>query len=354
MESAVNTNVMRIGRKIFALVEAGGAPVELDGTLATVAHNPFEGSLQGAYSAHPHRDPDSGELHAICYRATDLNNVFHVVIGTDGLVRREEPIAVAHGPSIHDCAITARFVLVLDLPVTFSMGAALAGYEFPYRWNPQHQSRIGLLAREGSGADIVWCDVDPCYAYHPANAYDLADGRVVLDLFVHNRNSYRDFRGPDGETIRFERWTIDPATASVGRAILDDTAGEFPRIDERLVGKPYRYAYSLQVPTGLGDVTGETVIHKHDLVAGRRESHDFGNARYPGEFVFIPAHAYAAEDEGWLMGLVVDMEDQTTSLVILDASAFSGPPVARVKLPHRIPPGFHGNWIGCGSQGVFS
>jgi carotenoid cleavage dioxygenase len=348
MESAVNTNVVDIGGRIFALVEAGGAPVQLDSELGTVAHDLLGGSLKGAFSAHPHRDPDSGEMHAVCYRAEDLNQVFHVVVGADGRVRREEAVAVEHGPSIHDCAITARFVLVLDLPVTFSMGAALGGYEFPYRWNPQHQARVGLLAREGSGADIVWCDVEPCYAYHPANAYDLDDGRVVVDLFVHDRNSYRDFRGPDGEVVRFERWTIDPATRSVARAVIDDAPGEFPRIDERLVGKPYRYAYSLMVPTGLGDVTGESVIHKHDLVAGRRESHDFGAGRYPGEFVFIPRRWDAGEDEGWLMGLVVDMASQTTSLVILDARDFAGPAVARIVLPHRIPPGFHGNWIASG------
>jgi carotenoid cleavage dioxygenase len=345
MESAVNTNVVSIGGKIFALVEAGGAPVELDGMLGTLAHNPFGGSLQGAFSAHPHRDPDSGELHAVCYLATDLNHVHHVVVGADGRVCREEAVAVDHGPSIHDCAITARFVLVLDLPVTFSMGAALAGYEFPYRWNDQHKSRVGLLGRAGSGAAIVWCDVDPCYAYHPANAYDLDDGRLVVDLFVHNCNSYRDFRGPDGEKIQFERWTIDPATRSVIRAVIDDTPGEFPRIDERRAGRPYRYAYSLKVPAGTSDLVGETVIFKHDLQTGTREAHDFGAQQFPGEFVFIPRDRRSGEDEGWLMGLVVDMAGETTSLVILDAQHFTAPPVARILIPHRVPPGFHGNWI---------
>jgi hypothetical protein len=72
-------------------------------------------------------DPASGELHGICYEATDTDTIRHVVVGTDGRVRREEPIAVKHGPSVHDCMITAQYVLVLDLPVTFSLlGALLA------------------------------------------------------------------------------------------------------------------------------------------------------------------------------------------------------------------------------------
>jgi carotenoid cleavage dioxygenase-like enzyme len=344
-ESAVNTNVIGHSGRTYALVEAGGTPAELSETLDTIAHNPFDATLKGAFSAHPHRDPQSGELHAICYNAPDFNRVFHVVVGTDAKVRREEPIAVQHGPSIHDCAITKRFVLVFDLPVTFSKQAMVAGYQFPYRWNPGHQARIGLLPRQAAGTEIIWCGVDPCYVYHPSNAYDGEDGSVIVDVVVHDRNSHRDFRGPDPDRITFERWTIDPATKQVQRRVLDDTPQEFPRMDERRTGQPYRYAYSVQVPAGQPDLIGETTILKHDLQKGSRAVRDFGANRYPGEFVFIPGHAEAAEDEGWLMGLVVDMGNQTTDLVILNAQDFTGPAQASIRLPHRIPPGFHGNWI---------
>ena len=46
------------------------------------------------------------------------------------------------------------------------------------------------------------------------------------------------------------------------------------------------------------------------------------------------------------MGLVIDAGAETTDLVLLDAADFSGEPVASIHLPHRIPPGFHGNWVG--------
>jgi carotenoid cleavage dioxygenase len=344
-EGMVNTNVIGHGAKFFALVEAGSTPVELDDELGTTKHNDFEGTLQHTYSAHPHRDPASGELHAITYDALDENHVWHVVVGADGRVRREEPIAVNHGPSIHDCAITARFVLVLDLPVTFSMRAMLAGYEFPFRWNKKHGARVGLLPREGAGAEIIWCDVAPCYVYHPCNAYDAADGTVVVDMVVHDRNGHRDFRGPDAQAIAFERWTIDPATRAVAREVIDAAAQEFPRFDERRTGQAYRYAYSLAVPAGGANLIGGTAIIKHDLSSLTKELHDFGTGRFPGEFVFIPESENSDEDEGSLMGLVVDMNTETTELVILDARNFGGEPVARIHIPHRVPPGFHGNWV---------
>ena len=34
-----------------------------------------------------------------------------------------------------------------------------------------------------------------------------------------------------------------------------------------------------------------------------------------------------------------------TEFVIVDATDFEGEPVARIKLPQRVPYGFHGSWI---------
>ena len=72
---------------------------------------------------------------------------------------------------------------------------------------------------------------------------------------------------------------------------------------------------------------------------------DFGKGKLPGEFVFVPRGDDAPEGDGWLMGLVIDSLADTTALVILDARDITAPAVATVHLPHRIPPGFHGNWI---------
>ena len=65
----------------------------------------------------------------------------------------------------------------------------------------------------------------------------------------------------------------------------------------------------------------------------------------PGEFVFVPHTRTSGEDEGWLIGLVIDVETDTTDLVIFDARSIEAPPLATIHLPHRIPPGFHGNWF---------
>ena len=247
---------------------------------------------------------------------------------------------------IHDCAITERYVVILDLPVTFSMKTLIAGHGFPYRWNEHHQARIGLLPRDGGEADIVWCEMEPAFAFHVANAHDLPDGRVALDVCGYDTMFTGEPGGPDTLSRGLERWTIDPATRGVAIRTIDPAPQEFPRIDERRFGQPYRYAYAVALPTEREDrFVGATALYRHDLEDGSRQVHDFGPGRHPGEFVFVSAGANGAEGEGWLIGLVIDQGRQTTDLVILDAERFAEAPVASIHIPHRVPPGFHGNWF---------
>jgi 8'-apo-carotenoid 13,14-cleaving dioxygenase len=345
LADTVNTNVLGHAGKIWGLVEAGALPVELGPDLETIAHNPFGGSLQNGFTAHPHLDPETGEMHAITYLGVDQNTIHHVVVDAQGKVRREEPIKVKHGPMIHDCMITKNYVIIMDLPVTFSMKLLLAGHGLPYHWNPQHNARVGLLPREGRNADVIWCDVDPCAVFHPANAYEADDGTVIMDVCAHDSMFASSRVGPDSKQSPFERWTIDPAARKVARKVIDAEAQEFPRPDERFIGKPYRYAFTIALPRDEGFTKAETRIFKHDLHTGTREVRNFGEGHFPGEFVFIPKSADAAEGDGWLMGFVINSNTDTTDLVILDASNFTGNAVATVHIPHRIPPGFHGNWV---------
>jgi 8'-apo-carotenoid 13,14-cleaving dioxygenase len=342
----VNTNVLGHAGTTWALVEAGGYPVRINEELETIAHDPFGGTLKGGFTAHPHLDPETGEMHAICYEGTDQTTIRHVVVDAQGKVRREEPIAVQDGPSIHDCMITKNYVIILDLPVTFSMKTLLAGHAFPYAWNPAHKARVGLLPKDGKNADVIWCDVSPCYVFHPCNAFETEEGKVILDVCAHDTMFADSKIGPDSATVPFERWTIDPVARSTVRKVVDQDSQEFPRPNETLMGKPYRFAYAMALPDGFDAASpNQSKLYKHDLEAGTRQVHEFGAGRIPGEFVFVAKAGSGAEDDGWLMGYVVNMKTETTDLVIIDAAKFEDKPQAVIHIPHRIPPGFHGNWV---------
>lgn len=340
----VNTNVLDIGGTIMALVEASSFPVELDDNLESIAYSDFGGGLTGSFTAHPHQCPTTGEFHAICYDGISADTIRHVAMDKTGKVLRETGIAVRNGPSIHDCALTENYVVILDLPVTFSMQALIAGHKFPYRWNRDHKARVGLLARDGSSSEPVWHAVDPCYVFHVGNSFEDGEGRVAIDLCAYETIFDGDMAGPYGKALGLERWTLDGKGGKVMRETLDAAGQEFPRPDERYFTKDYRYLWAMGLPED-GDLefVAPMPLYRHDLATGERVQRDFGEGRIPGEFVFVPRSDDAPEGDGWVMGYVIDRNAGTSALEILDAMSLE--PVAAVHIPHLIPPGFHGNWI---------
>jgi carotenoid cleavage dioxygenase len=264
-----------------------------------------------------------------------------VVVGADGRVRRTVHVPLPGKPMVHDCAITGRYFVVLDLPVTFDPKNLEDGLPLPYRWSPEYGARVGLLPREGRAEDVVWCEVEPCYVFHPMNAYDAPDGRVVMEVVRHPRMFASDFRGPNEGAPTLERWTLDPSGGPVKEERLDDEGQEFPRHDERRVGKPYRFGYTAAFGAGLA-LGG---LLKHDLRDGKRELHHEGAARRFMEPVFVPRTPDAAEDDGWILAYLYDASTDRSDVVILHAQDFAGAPLATIHLPARVPFGFHGSWV---------
>jgi 8'-apo-carotenoid 13,14-cleaving dioxygenase len=269
-----------------------------------------------------------------------------VVVGADGNVRRSVNVPVPVSPMVHDCAITERYFVLLDLPVVFAPEVIERGGSFPYLWKPENGARVGLLPREGDADDVVWSEVDPCYVFHPMNAYDDADGRVVLDVARHPKMFATDMRGPGEGPPTFDRWIVDPKGGKVKEERIDERGQEFPRHDERLVGRPYRYGYTAML--GQGEGLAFNGLLKHDLRDGKSELHHQGTARFFMEPVFVPAHDDAAEDEGYVMAYVYDAPTDRTDVVILHAQDFTGEPLATIHLPTRVPYGFRGNWVPSG------
>jgi carotenoid cleavage oxygenase len=195
------------------------------------------------------------------------------------------------------------------------------------------------MPREGGNADVRWFDVEPCYVYHPLNAYDDGD-TIVLDVVRHPKMFDTNQLGPNDGPPTLDRWTVDLAAGKVRESRTDDRAQEFPRTDERLIGKTHRYGYSSAASDG---VTPGAALLKHDFLGGSTLSRSFGAGKASGEFVFHPSSPDAAEDDGVLMGYVHDRSADRSELAILDAQTLQD--IASVKLPHRVPAGFHGNWV---------
>jgi carotenoid cleavage oxygenase len=375
--TGANTNVIGHAGRTLALVEAGLAIQELTDELDTVGCCDFDGTLPGGYTAHPKRDPESGELHAVSYFFGRGKQVRYSVIDGAGRARRTADVPVAGSPMMHDFSLTESHVVFYDLPVTFDahqaaeisvprllraparlvMSALIgrvrvpdpifaatgrrsgSGDRMPYRWNPRYPARIGVMPRSGGAGDVRWFEVEPCYVFHPLNAYDDGDA-IVLEVVRHAKVFDRDLHGPTEGAPTLARWTVDLNVGKVREEQVDDRAQEFPRIDERLIGRRHRYGYALAIARG---ITASDAVLKHDVARGTTARRAFGEGRQVGEFVFVPNAPDAAEDDGVLMGFVSDPAADRTDLVMLDAGTLET--VAAVHLPVRVPAGFHGNWV---------
>jgi carotenoid cleavage dioxygenase len=338
-----NTNVVGIGGRTFAIVEAGARPVELGYDLDTIEHSDLGGTMPNGYTAHPKVDPATGQLHAIAYHWA-LPHLQYLVIDPDARVRHVTPIEVPDGPMVHDCSITERWVVVYDLPVTFNIDDAMAGALLPYRWNDDHPARVGLVPLGGSGDEVRWFEVEPCWVFHPLNAYDDGD-RVVLDVVRYGRMFQDHLLGPDDGTPLLWRWTIDTATGAVAEEQLSDLPMEFPRVDERVVGRPHRWGYASTIRSTMDENGFGGQLVRVDAKRGDTAVIDLGPGRLAGEFVHVPRDGSPAEDDGWLLSLLQDTETDRGELVVYPAGDPAAGPVARVLLPNRVPLGFHGNWI---------
>ncbi len=288
----------------------------------------------------------TGELYAVSYFFGWGDEVEVTVVDAQARVRSARRVAMGGPVSVHDTAITGRFVLLFDLPVTFSMEAAASGAAFPYRWQEGYHARVGLLPRHGSSTDVVWHDVEPCYVFHPMNAFDAPGGDgVVVDVVRHPSMFRTQLLGPAEGSPTLERWDLDGRGGAVKEERLDDRGQEFPRVDERRVGLPHRYGYSVAAVSPDDVVGTESVVLRHDLERGTSEARTFGRGATVGEAVFVPRTAAADEADGWVLTLVHSAADGTSALHVLNAEDLAGDAQAVVHLPQRVPAGFHGNWV---------
>jgi carotenoid cleavage oxygenase len=120
---------------------------------------------------------------------------------------------------------------------------------------------------------------------------------------------------------------------------------EFPRVDERVVGRRHRWGWASEVRRGDGANGFGGRLVRIDGATGEAQPIDLGAGRLSGEWVMVPREGDAAEDDGWLLSLVYDAARDRSELVVLSAGEPETGPVATVKLPGRVPMGFHGNWV---------
>jgi len=348
-----NTNIIFHGGRLLAL-EEGHLPTEIEpGTLNRLGYCDYKGAISGPFTAHPKIDPVTGEMVFFGYNAAGplTPALSFGAVSSSGVVTRFERFEAPYASMVHDFIVTENHVLFPILPITGSMQRAMRG-QAPYAWEPEKGAYVGVMKRSGASKDIVWFRAETCYVFHVMNAWE--DGnRIIADvmqfeeapLFNHPDGSQTD---PKKNRARYCRWTFDLSgnTDRFTQTYLDDLTGEFPRVDDRRAGFASNHGWYACANPDLpmfGALSG--IVH----VDGRGKR--LGHYLLPAgdtisEPVFVERGADAEEGDGWLLAVVWRARENRSDLAVFNATDVEAGPTALVHLGHRVPDGFHGNWVG--------
>jgi carotenoid cleavage dioxygenase-like enzyme len=320
-----------------------GQPYELDPSdLSTIGLFDFAGggALGPNVTAHPKIDPATGRMHFFGYGLLEPPFLVSYTAAPDGTLERVEPIGVGASTMIHDFAVTDRDAIFWEFPVLFDLDLAIGGEAMPFRWEPSYGSRIGVLALEGSGADVRWVEIDNGFVFHGLNAFRRGD-EIVVD--VCRLDSVFDDAPFGTQASHLHRWTIrDTGTQLTFRSErLDDAQLDFPFVDRRFVGRPNALGFFAEFEHLDGAPIATSLVRRDDRT-GAIERWD-GAGLQLGEPLLVPAGD--GEGEGWLLSFAHDQASGLAGLVVLDATNVRAGPVATVHLPVRVPFGFHGTWV---------
>lgn len=354
LKNTSNTDVLFHNGKLLTMWYLAGGMYHVDPhTLETIGPASFEGAPELHASAHSKVDERTGELLFFDY-GKESPYMHYGVVGRDGKLKHKIPVQLP-GPRLpHDMAITENYAILHDFPLFYDE-AALAVGRHKLKFDPELPSRFAVVPRYGTPEQIRWFEAKPTYMLHAANAWEEGDevvmvgtpfrlprdldGNIDADRFVKMWSiMHRDF-------IYYE-WRFNLKTGKTTEKLVDDVfCTEFPMINAQYQGYKTRYSYNVAMVRESYMQPRFAGLIKYDLEQGVAQAWSEGRDFFYSEAPFAPADNPQSEDHGYLVSFTWNARDQRAELQIHDARQFGTGPIARVLLPHNVPPGFHSTWV---------
>ena len=353
-DSSSTTAVQYHHGKLYCLQETG-YPFELNvseenGRLYFDGSGSFEkfgGQLQAPFTAHPKIDPETGDWYS--YSTDLMSGKIHYMVMREGKLTTLSEIAKAK-PALsflHDYYLTENYSVFPDLSLRFDSKALMGEYQSPFYFDDDYKMRFGVIKRDHSNGDPVqWFSTDlPGHIWHVINGWEERrnDGGTDIVLFAPVFRSYPStvpIHSPLEPHAYLHKFRLNIDTGEVvEQRCLQQHFYERPSYNIEYLGKPNRYAYLLD-EQGSGGIMGKGVM-KYDLLNEQEVKYfDYGDS-FGGEALFVPRANSQAEDDGYLVDLL--MQDESAYLVIINATTMEE--LARLHLPQRVPYGVHGCWL---------
>nr|XP_017250719.1 PREDICTED: 9-cis-epoxycarotenoid dioxygenase NCED6, chloroplastic [Daucus carota subsp. sativus] len=331
--------------------------IKSDGDIYTVGRFDFNGQIDFPLIAHPKVDPITGDLCSLSYNILKKPYLKFLKFDSRGQKSREVDISLEQPTMIHDFAITESHVIIPDQQVVFKLSEMLRGGS-PVIHDPNKISRFGVMSKNSvDESDIHWIDTPGCFCFHLWNAWEEfnQNGDKIIVVIASCMNPpdsiFTDHINDPLKTELTEIRLNMKTRQSTREIIVSEMNLEAGQVNKTKLGRKTRFVY-LAIADPWPKCEG---IAKVDVVTKEVTRFMYGQNRFGGEPCFVPRKKEhkdgevvkigheEEEDEGHVMSFVWDEEEEKSELVIIRAKDMKE--VASVKLPSRVPYGFHGTFV---------
>ncbi|CAE7639975.1 unnamed protein product [Symbiodinium necroappetens] len=318
-----NTNVLWWDDRLLALCE-GGIPYALDpGNLETLGEELFRDpplSQSGVqfFSAHPKRDPDSGELFNIGLKIGLEPTLEVYKCSANRSLMKRTVLALTDLTFVHDFAITRKHVILIIPPWSCSTTGlakslwkgAMAQF---FEWKEDAGTRLIVLKR--SDLSVVFdSTLQPAVSlYHTVNAYDDDnDAAIWLQIAAHNgpredveknfADMYRS-RWSDATRCSLRELRLDLVSGSIRSSALGPEAAssfELPSIHPAFVGRRNEYVWTNAAYPS--DAAFLNCVERLDMYGNSVDRATFGPSQFAGEPMIIPKASTSEELAAYMAG----------------------------------------------------
>ncbi|KAK4401025.1 putative carotenoid cleavage dioxygenase 4, chloroplastic [Sesamum angolense] len=349
-----NTSLALFGGKLFALCESDlpyAIKLTSDGDIITLGRDESFGEPLMSMTAHPKVDKETGE--AFAFRPS-ISRPFltYFRINADGIKQPEVPIfSMAEASLVHDFAITESYAIFPDTQMVINPKEILKGKP-PLLVNAEKVTRLGIIPRNAEDeSGMMWIEVPGLNMLHISHAWEEDGGDTVVMVVPNLLPVEHVLEHMDLVHSSMERIEINLKAKTVARRPVSGRDLEFGVVNPAYVGKKTKYIYAAEG----GRVSSRAGLVKIDLSLSTPNSDDcvvanrlYDPGCYGGEPFFVarePDNPAAEEDDGYLVIYVHNENTEESKFLVMDAKSPILEIVASVKLPQRVPYGFHGLFV---------
>ncbi|XP_050520885.1 carotenoid isomerooxygenase [Daktulosphaira vitifoliae] len=331
-------NIVEISSKTGIVHHSAHPILDINGDVYNLATIPKCDGIYYCVVRFPGRDPKSG------IRYSKLNQMFdqlHVVAS----IRSRWFL---HPSYMHTFGMTEHYFIVVEQPLSVSVLTALVKkfkgepLSSALKWFPDYPTLIHLVSRT-DGSTIFTYETDVFFYLHIINQYE-ENNNVVIDICCYrdpnmincmyiealknlnkNPNYAAMFRSRPLRFILPLKKSSDNSQLEqrliISPEILCNFGCETPRINDKNMGRKYRYFYAISSDV---DAQNPGTLIKVDISSKTCVTWCEDNV-YPSEPIFVPTPNAQEEDDGVILSSILwggSEQEHRTGVVVLNAKTF--------------------------------